>query len=181
MKPVDAMLVVSGSCSALTAQQVDKAVAEGWEAVRVDPDRLTEGASAALQDSVVQHLSARRSVVVYTASGRPDSELADVALIGAGLAHIVEAALRRTGVRRVIVAGGDTSGYVMRALPQCALRLGPRIIENAVMCKTTSSQPWFDGIEVMLKGGQVGDYDLFERVRQGRTAQSSSPGSSNIH
>ena len=46
--------------------------------------------------------------------------------------------------------------------------------------RPTGGRYWFDGIEVMLKGGQVGDYDLFERVRQGRTAQSS-PGSSNIH
>ena len=118
MPPVGAMLVVSGSCSRLTAEQIERAVEHGWRGVRVDPARLAHAdALAEQQESVVASLSAGQSVVAYTASGTSDTPDADVAVIGAGLARIVEASLKRAGVRRLIVAGGDTSGYVVRALP----------------------------------------------------------------
>ncbi len=172
MPPVGAMLVVSGSCSRLTAEQIERAVEHGWRGVRVDPARLAHAdALAEQQESVVASLSAGQSVVAYTASGTSDTPDADVAVIGAGLARIVEASLKRAGVRRLIVAGGDTSGYVVRALPVRALKLGAVVIENAVMCTTMSAEPWLDGVEAMLKGGQVGDRDLFERVRLGLSVE----------
>jgi 3-oxoisoapionate kinase len=34
-----------------------------------------------------------------------------------------------------------------------------------VLCAVASPLEWLDGVEMLLKGGQVGPVDLFERVR----------------
>jgi uncharacterized protein YgbK (DUF1537 family) len=40
------------------------------------------------------------------------------------------------------------------------------IAASLPVCRLSSKQPALDGVEVLLKGGQVGGSDVFERVRR---------------
>ena len=72
----------------------------------------------------------------------------------------------RAGVtRRVIVCGGDTSSRVTRLLGVHSLSIAANPWANVVLLRAHADDPAIDGVELLLKGGQVGDADLFERIR----------------
>jgi 3-oxoisoapionate kinase len=152
--PVPAVLAVSGSCAPQSAEQVRRALASGWEGIRADadPDSAIDRALAALD--------AGRSVVVYSAP-----ELEAPADLDALLASFVAATLEATPVRRFVLAGGDTAGGVLRHLRAEAAELAG-LAAGLPVCRLLSRRPELDGVEVVLKGGQVGGSDVFERVRR---------------
>jgi uncharacterized protein YgbK (DUF1537 family) len=71
------------------------------------------------------------------------------------------------GLRRVAVAGGDSSGDVTAALGVQALTMAAHLAPGAPLCRAWSDLPARDGLELVLKGGQMGDADFFGRVRDG--------------
>jgi uncharacterized protein YgbK (DUF1537 family) len=75
--------------------------------------------------------------------------------------------LVRTGVRRVAVCGGDTSGYVARTLNVDALTMLAPMAPGSPLCRAHARDARTDGLEIVFKGGQVGTEDFFERVRHG--------------
>lgn len=169
LRPTGKLLAVSGSCSAKTADQISHALAHGWLALPVNPrtelDELT-----GLAERVLDLLDrAEHGVVVYTALGAPDADgpVGLVDRIGSALGHVVGAVLRQTAVRRVIVAGGDTSGRVIRAIGARAVTVDHIVGVGAVVCRVVSGDPAVHDAQIMLKGGQVGEAELFEAVRLG--------------
>lgn len=151
-------LVVSGSCSALTAAQIRHAAAHGWATVPLDPGTLPVGAASSRAREAFA--SGAPGVVVHTALGSPthDGGLPPERT-GQAFAEIIRAC---EDVRRVVVAGGDTSGHTVRALGITALDVAGPIGGNAVMCRSLG-----DGRELVLKGGQIGVEELFTTVQQG--------------
>jgi 3-oxoisoapionate kinase len=165
--PHEIVLAVSGSCSLRSAEQIEHAIAAGWVGVRLDPDTLSDTRTLEqATETAMRALRFGRSVVAYTALGQAEGKFS-AELVGTALARLVEVALKRTDVRRVVVAGGDTSGHVMRALPVSGLSVLRQITPAGALCTTMSSQKWLDGVEIMLKGGQVGGPALFETLRRG--------------
>ena len=73
-----------------------------------------------------------------------------------------------TGVRRVVLAGGDTSSHAVSQLGLYALTWSATTQPGAPLCRTHSDSPELDGLELVLKGGQVGTEDFFEQVREGQ-------------
>ena len=61
------------------------------------------------------------------------------------------------GVRKLVVAGGETSGAVVKALEVRALRIGPQI-DPGVPWTTTLEEP---RIALALKSGNFGAPDFF--------------------
>jgi len=72
-----------------------------------------------------------------------------------------------TSVRRVVLAGGDTSSHAVPQIGLYALTWAASVQPGAPLCRAYSDSPQLDGIELVLKGGQVGTEDFFERVRLG--------------
>jgi len=150
------VLVVSGSRSAATRRQADHAAAAGW---LVRPLDLAGGPL----DDVVAALAAGRSVVL-TSDDADASGIDDVLpAIAAASAGAIRAALAHT--RRVIVAGGDTSSRVTGLLGVTSLSIAANPWANVVLLRAHAASSEVDGIELLLKGGQVGDDDLFEAIR----------------
>ena len=87
----------------------------------------------------------------------------DDALHRAYLNEAVRAALPHT--RRVIIAGGDMSSRVTGLLGVTSLSIAANPWANVVLLRAHADSPEVDGIELLLKGGQVGDDDLFEAIR----------------
>lgn len=160
-EPARQVLVLSGSCSPATAGQIGWALGHGFEGVRLD------GEASARR--TLDALGRGRSVVLYTARGPADPAIADPrgrgAALGERLGELARRAVEETGVRRLVVAGGDTSGRVARALGIRALETIVPIAPGSPLCRAHGDLP---GLEVALKGGQVGQEDYFGRVLEGK-------------
>ncbi|TWD75173.1 uncharacterized protein YgbK (DUF1537 family) [Kribbella amoyensis] len=178
------VLVVSGSQSRRTAEQIELAVRAGWTSLTLDADaaHLAVEALRAGAPGVVVHTGRADGVpgAVGHTSGLPGSGAHAAGGIGAGvlpllaegLAEVVRAVAQGTEVRKVIVAGGDTSGRVLRELDITAVELATDPTQDqdgfgpgVVLCRTLAADPWLDGLLVILKGGQVGSVELFEVLR----------------
>lgn len=167
-------LAVSGSCSPVTSDQIRYAREHGWAGVHLDlaePD--TAGCVERAVTQARAHLEADRSVVVYTYDGQHARVPMPVETVGSALAEVVRGCARGGALSRVLVAGGDTSGHVMTSLKATALH-SRATLGATLLCGLESADPVVNGLEVVLKGGQIGTVDYFEHVRQGDGAASSS-------
>ena len=174
----DRLLVLSGSCSALSAAQIDAARQSGFLCMRLSNDILS-GQNAAgfadLQQKTLQALQAGQSVVVFTAEGPQDPHTEQLRQltetwssgeltqrIGDCFAQLAGRAFRETPLTRLVVAGGDSSSFTMRTLGAEALQIkASHFTQNAHFASLVSSDPQIHGKEVLLKGGQVGTATLY--------------------
>lgn len=196
--PAGPVAAVSGSVSAVTGAQIAAAEGAGFAAIAVDParvltepDRAVEAAVRAALDS----LSEGRDLILATARGPADPALARMAeaaarqglakpeaeaALGRALGRILDRVVREARLRRVVVAGGDTSGRVLGETPILALTLAAPISAGASLMRAHAEDPAFDGLTLVLKGGQMGPPDLFARAagRAPATRHSNEAGSS---
>jgi uncharacterized protein YgbK (DUF1537 family) len=186
----DRVVVMSGSASPATADQIAHAEALGYESIRLDTAALVDPAAAADERAAAAEaaraaLADGRSVVLYAARGPDDPAIEatrerfaalDVEgtlarRLGREQGRVLRDVLADSGVRRVCVAGGDTSGHVAPALDVFALEYAAPVGPGSPLCRAHARSGTFDGLEVALKGGQVetthGDPDYFEVVRRG--------------
>jgi len=160
--------VLAGSCSAATLGQIAE-----WQKARpaftVDPLRLANG-----DDVVGEALAFARErladgpVLIY-ASAPPETVKAIQARLGraeAGeaveraMATIARELVERDGVRRLVVAGGETAGAVVSALGVTGLRIGAQI-DPGVPGTVTLDAP---AIALALKSGNFGGPDFFAKA-----------------
>lgn len=167
----DRLLVVSGSCSPATARQIACGIADGYQGARADVGALLHGDTAEearLIDVAVAALEGGGRCIVHSAEG-PLGESAPAAgdRLGAALGRITHEAIRRTGVRRVLFAGGDTSSHAVAQLGIDALTWAAPIEPGAPLVRAHGGDRSVDGLELVLKGGQIGGEGFFEAVRRG--------------
>jgi uncharacterized protein YgbK (DUF1537 family) len=181
VRAVDRLVVVSGSCSPNTERQIHWAMGHGFVGIPVDADALVAGDEATgrvLLDKALMELTKGKSVVLYTALGGKDSTLARAAReressfgmrLSGQIGMILHEIIQRSGIRRVLVAGGDTASYVGRQLGMEALTMASPMIPGAPLCHAHADSPSVDGLELVFKGGQMGTDDCFAKVRNGQT------------
>jgi uncharacterized protein YgbK (DUF1537 family) len=153
VKSAGPILAVCGSCSPVTAAQMEWAVTHGFSNVSFQDEDATTRAVAALRSG--------SSVMLNTRGAKAGDE------IGPRLGRIARNVLAATKTRRLLVAGGDTSGEVARALGIESLEMIGELTRGAPLCRATAPNSPADGIEVTFKGGQIGPVDFFGRVRDG--------------
>ena len=159
--------VLSGSCSAATNSQVQHWLQSGRPGFRIDPLALARGAPVA-RDALdwARERIADEPVLIYATSA-PEEVKAIQAALGAGPAgQLVEqclssiaAQLPVLGVRRLIVAGGETSGAVVQALNVRTLRVGAPI-DPGVPWTQAEGRP----LLLALKSGNFGTVDFFSKA-----------------
>jgi uncharacterized protein YgbK (DUF1537 family) len=165
--PASRMIVVSGSCSTVTQNQIAWAVENGCAGIRVAPD--------ADESDVVRNalkvLEQGRSPLLYTALGPSDPAIRDARVhgeqVGTRLGRLARRLLELSKLKRVAVAGGDTSGYVARQLGIFALEMAGPLAPGSPLCRARAREEAFDGLEIVMKGGQVGKPDFFGSVLRG--------------
>jgi 3-oxoisoapionate kinase len=161
--PSGAVLVVSGSCSGMSWRQIRTAADAGWTEVdALGPDARQEASRAYASGS---------HVVAYTARGTAEGDLSAEA-VSERLASIVRAVASVGPIARLVVAGGDTCGRVLRLLGARSLRILAAPWGNLPLVEVRGGD--LDGVEVVLKGGQVGTPDAYLRIAEAsRTAEES--------
>ena len=162
--PAGPLLVVSGSCSPVTSGQIDWAEANGSSIIPLDPSSpdVTGVTARALAE-----LRAGRNTVICTNRGEAGAPVAASAL-GTTCGRIALAAIQQAGLRRLVVAGGDTSSYAGRALTIEAVEMIAPLAPGAPLCRAFAPGAPADGLEVVFKGGQVGAPDFFDAVARGK-------------
>jgi 3-oxoisoapionate kinase len=160
---VDRLVVVSGSCSPVTEGQIRWAIANGFTAIRVDPARQDD---SAVLNTALSALGGGQSVILYTALGAGERNMAEGGeRLGRRLGFLLREVLIRSGVRRALVAGGDTSSHAVRQLGIESLTFAGPMAPGAPLCRCHAPGKTLDGLELVLKGGQVGPENFFEMVR----------------
>jgi uncharacterized protein YgbK (DUF1537 family) len=84
--------------------------------------------------------------------------------IAEAAASVISAVARDGAARRVIVCGGDTSSRVTRLLGVESLSIAANPWGNVVLLRAHAADPAVDGLELLLKGGQVGADALFTDI-----------------
>jgi len=84
------------------------------------------------------------------------------------LGLIAKKVVSESEVKRVVIAGGDTSSYAARAMEIEAVEMIAPLVAGAPVCKARSANPFINGIEVNFKGGQVGDERYFGILLDGK-------------
>ena len=162
--PAEPLLVVSGSCSPVTAGQIDWALANGFSGVPLDPGGLRF--ESALREAG-EALASGRHTLVYTSRGKSAPVAVPANELGSMLGRLARELLARTEVRRLVIAGGDTSSYAARALGVQAVEMIAPLAPGAPLCRAHGAGSPIDGREINLKGGQVGAADYFGAVARG--------------
>lgn len=159
--------VISGSCSQATQAQVAE-MQKTRPAFRIDPLALATGQDLATEAIEWAAKLLPEDVPLIYATAAPDDVRAAQAELGRERAGaLVEACLAKVakglvdhGVRRLIVAGGETSGSVVQALGIKGIRIGPQIDPGV---------PWTMSLEkphvaLALKSGNFGSVDFFMKA-----------------
>lgn len=186
------MLVLSGSVSPVTASQINWAVANGFEAIAVAVEALENETTesrliAEYQQKIADCLKEGKSVILHTSKGPEDPRVQETKTFfeqkgwdeqmirsqtakrfGKILGQSARGALAQVPVKRLVIAGGDTSSYVARELGIKAVEMIAPVFTGAPMCRVFAPDSPVNGIEVNLKGGQVGDETYFGALQKGR-------------
>lgn len=182
--------VVSGSVSPVTARQIATAQERGFAPIRIAPEhavdsRAWESEIETATQRALAALAEGQSPLVFSAQGPDDPAVARlreaVAVagltieavndrIGAALGTILDRVLRETRLTRAVISGGDTSSHAAAQLGIDALTAIAPMAPGSPLCRAHAPQPERDGLELVLKGGQVGGDDFFDAVRHGGAA-----------
>ncbi|MGC1439873.1 MAG: 3-oxo-tetronate kinase [Burkholderiaceae bacterium] len=161
-------VVLSGSCSQATLQQVD-IYKQSNPCYVVDPLRAARG-EPVVDEAVAMALDAQSQgkAALICASAAPEQVRAIQESLGRDAAGAVveqtlaacAAQLLEQGTRRFVVAGGETSGAVVNALNVLALRIGPQIDPGVPWTASVGAVP----LAITLKSGNFGAPGFFQKA-----------------
>ena len=157
---------LAGSCSQATLAQIAHAE-KSMTVLRLDPEKIVAGTSEVQRalDWSREHLG--KGPVLIASSSTPDQVSALQARHGRDAAgHAIEQAMAAiseglvaAGVRRLVIAGGETSGAVVDRLGIPAFLVGPEIAAGVPVLRCVG---WSKGEAVTaLKSGNFGGPDFF--------------------
>lgn len=174
--PIDKIAVVSGSVSPTTERQINHALANGFEGLTLDPLAMTgsDGVSliADAVEKALQVLGTGKSVILYTALGPSADRGAALdgparQRLGQALGRIQSELVARAKLKRAVVAGGDTSSHALGEMAISALTLTMPLPQTPGSPLCIAHGGPTDGLEISLKGGQIGGDDYFSMIRGG--------------
>ncbi|MGR3908110.1 four-carbon acid sugar kinase family protein [Burkholderia sp. SR8] len=158
--------VLAGSASKATNAQV-AAWRESRPSFRIDPLAAARGEPVVDEALAFARSHLPHPVLIY-ATATPDEVKAVQQALGVEAAgHLVETTLaaiarglRELGVRKFVVAGGETSGAVVQALDVKSLQIGAQIDPGVPATATIDAQP----LGLALKSGNFGKVDFFDKA-----------------
>ena len=185
--PVNRIACVSGSLSAVTAAQIAHAASHGFAVIALDSARAVDKAEWTRElgraaEAGLAELGRGRDVLVCSAAGPDDPAVASfrTALsstgasvdvvnerLGTGLGEILDRILTTAKLTRAVISGGDTSGRAASMLGIDALTAIAPLAPGAPLCRAHATRPDREGLEIALKGGQVGAPDFFVAAKRG--------------
>ncbi len=160
-----ASVVLSGSCSAMTNQQVDfyqqraSSLALDVEKIIKDPAYLEF-----VSQWVIAHASDHLAPMVYATQPPQIIELIQKHYGAEYISDRIEtffSSLTRAGFNKFIVAGGETSGAVTQGLNIEGMVIGEPVAPGVPWTQVLNKQQW-----VILKSGNFGSQDFFQKAQE---------------
>ena len=161
--------IVAGSCSKATLEQL--AMAEkSMPVLRLDTDALMHGDAEVLRALAWAGDRIAQGPLAIAASAAPDAVQRMQEKYGRDAAgHAIEQAtshiaaeLVSRGVKRLVVAGGETSGAAVDRLQIPAFLVGPEIAPGVPVLRTVGGP--HGAMQLALKSGNFGAPDFFTRA-----------------
>lgn len=171
-------LLLAGSCSAMTLKQIQTYQKQG-PALQINPAELFEGQAAESGEDYVlakarqlwqQIITAAYDQVLIYSSSAPEEVKAmqdkfgkeEVSRRLESLMAALALLAVKSGWKKLIVAGGETSGAVTEALHCGAYRIGVEIAPGVPVLEPLNSER----LQLVLKSGNFGQEDFFTRALQ---------------
>jgi uncharacterized protein YgbK (DUF1537 family) len=157
---------LAGSCSQATLQQIAKAE-QAMPVLHLDPEQVVAGKGETQRALAWAEERLRKGPVLIASSSRPDQVAALQSRHGRDAAgHAIEQAMAdlaeglvQSGVRRLVVAGGETSGAVVDRLGIPGFLVGPEIAAGVPVLRAVGAE---DGEMLLaLKSGNFGGPEFF--------------------
>jgi uncharacterized protein YgbK (DUF1537 family) len=169
--PAGPAVVLAGSCSAATLEQVAQARA-ALPSYRLDPAAIPDEATLLAKARAWLEENLGHGPLMLYSSAPAAQRAAGLAAMGPGVADVLERTLGALataavdlGVRRVVVAGGETSGAVVTALGVRSVVVQAEEDTGVPWCVTTTAPQ----LSLLLKSGNFGRADLLVRAVEGAT------------
>ncbi|CAM3683460.1 four-carbon acid sugar kinase family protein [Bordetella bronchialis] len=165
--------IIAGSRSPITAAQIAAAEHAGFLSMPLDAAAMAEGGPStihAVAGRIAQALGQGRSVVAHSTLGddsgtsRPGFTRALAQACGGLMAEV----LRLHPLARAGFAGGDTSSVAVQSWGARALTFAYAPSPGVAVCRVHAPGHSADGLELMLKGGQMGPTTLFQDLLAGQ-------------
>ena len=164
--PTGLAAVLSGSCSTATQEQV-AIYKSGHPSFEIDVYRLAVGHDVVAEALTFAKAQLPAAPLIYSSTDPATVREIQDALGVARSAELVECAfaaiargLVALGVRRLVVAGGETSGAVVNGLGTTAIEIG-REVDPGVPWTISVDEP---RIGLLLKSGNFGSPDIFTKA-----------------
>ncbi len=157
-------LILAGSCSTATKEQVKKYIEDGGESVELDPYCIIS------DEEILKKILSRKngSVLIHTTGNSPTiretenpnlsqqeiSQLLEKKMAGVAVKSIEK------GIKRIITAGGETSGEITKALGFTSFLLGAEVAPGVPVLIPSDNKD----IRLVLKSGNFGQKDFFQRA-----------------
>ncbi|MET4619645.1 uncharacterized protein YgbK (DUF1537 family) [Arthrobacter sp. 2762] len=163
-RPTGPAAVIAGSCSEMTNAQIE-AFRQMYPCFLVDPVAIAEGRDMVAEALMFAGENLPDGPILIHSTTSPEEVLKAQTLLGKGrAAEITEGSLSAIaegliaiGCRQLIVAGGETSGAVVRRLGITTARVGREVSPGVPWLKTETNP----GLSILLKSGNLGDPRLF--------------------
>ncbi len=159
-------LLLAGSCSKATLAQIAYSQKSGVASYKLKPAEILSGQQGL--DDVREFIDSHPNEAVLIYSSETPEYLesirgTDLPAFSAALEKMmadIAVMARDNGITRIIVAGGETSGAVTKALDYSAYWIGPSIAPGVPMMAPVEKQD----LRLVLKSGNFGQEDFFQRA-----------------
>ena len=159
------VLALVGSLSPVTRAQVEASCA--YERLAIDTaSLLSEPAyGVALEQDVHARIKSGDHVMLVT--DRPSQAPGNAESVALATGRLLRGIMGKAAIARLVVAGGDTSSLAVKSLDIWGLSYRAPLVPGAPLCRTHSDDPRLDGLDIVLKGGQMGPVGFFDAVAAG--------------
>lgn len=181
IKRSENILVMSGSASGITKQQIEQAISQGFYGIRIPPKLLVESESIPKEflTEAIERLKSGQSVILYSALGPDDDSISETRrlfaengisvmdsgpYLGRQLGRWTKYIMQEADIKRIVIAGGDTSGFVTSEMNVFGLEMIQSISPGAPLCRVYSEEEFMKDVQLALKGGQFGGLNYFSNV-----------------
>jgi len=160
-------VIISGSCSEQTRKQNERFINQGGKSIRLDPAWIIEGKQ--IEESIIRELDSTeiKEILLYSCNtGTVEnmnnySQSLKSSALEAFIGNIAKELIKRD-VKRLIIAGGETSGAVIKSLGFESFIIGDEISPGVPVLIPEGNE----SLRIILKSGNFGEDDFFTKALQ---------------
>lgn len=163
--PEKKALLLAGSCSAMTLKQIRQYQQAGHPSARIIPAELLAGSQNL--ETFWNWVKEQESGALIYSSAEPEEMKKSQELgreqVAAAIENLLAGLAKKAvenGYTRIIVAGGETSGAVTKALGYDTFLIGPSVAPGVPVMTPLAAQK----VRLVLKSGNFGQADFFEKA-----------------